>query len=222
MTVRTDKPHESCGVLAIHDPTGRMTDAARAAYFGLFALQHRGQESAGIAVNREGSLFCHKDKGLVVEVFQDMTLNLMTGHAAIGHVRYPMQGDHGVASAQPMVIDARGGPLALGHNGSLVNAEELRLGLESQGAIFETGSDAELLLTLLARHRITTRRLEDAVLRMMADVRGAYALTISRPTARSACATRSASARSASAASATPSCSPPRAARSTPCRRKST
>jgi amidophosphoribosyltransferase len=181
LTVRADKPHEYCGVLAIHDPTRRMTDAARAAYFGLFALQHRGQESAGIAVNREGSLFCHKDKGLVVEVFQDMTLNLMTGHAAIGHVRYPMQGDHGVASAQPMVIDARGGPLALGHNGSLVNAEELRLGLEAQGAIFETGSDAELLLTLLARHRITTRRLEDAVQRMMADVRGAYALTILAP-----------------------------------------
>ncbi len=181
MTVRSDKPQEACGVFAVHDPAGNMTDAARSAYFGLFALQHRGQESAGIAVNQGGSLFCHKDKGLVVEVFNDMTLNLMTGHAAIGHVRYPMQGDHGVASAQPMVIDSRSGQLALAHNGSLVNAEELRLKLEAQGAIFETGSDAELMLTLLARNRIKDKRLEDAVQRMMSEVTGAYALVILSP-----------------------------------------
>lgn len=175
---RSGKPREACGVFAVHDPSGAATDAARTAYFGLFALQHRGQESAGIAVNRGGSQFCHKDKGLVVEVFSDMALNLMTGHAAIGHVRYPMQGDHGIASAQPMTIDARGGQISLALNGALVNAEELRETLESQGAIFETGSDAELLLTLLARHRLTAPRLEDAVKRMMDDVRGGYALVL--------------------------------------------
>ena len=175
------KPHDACGVFAVHDPKVRLTDVARTSYFGLFALQHRGQESVGIAVNHGGALFCHKDKGLVVEVFNDMTLNLMKGHAAIGHVRYPMQDAQGIENAQPMVIDTRSGQLALAYNGGLVNAEELRRNLEAQGAIFETNSDAELMLTLLARNLIGSKSLEDAVQHMMSEVSGAYALTLLAP-----------------------------------------
>ncbi|NLN46778.1 MAG: amidophosphoribosyltransferase [Clostridiaceae bacterium] len=170
--------HDECGVFGILDTEGRRDDAARLTYLGLFALQHRGQDSAGIAINTNGTLFCHKDNGLVVEAFNDMTINMLRGSAAIGHVRYPTQGGLGIECAQPMLIKYRGGQLALAHNGSLTNAFEMRARLEENGAIFQTGSDSEAMLALLARNRILTERMEDAIFMMMAEIQGAYSLVL--------------------------------------------
>lgn len=177
------KWNEECGIFGILDMTGKSTEAARQAYFGLFALQHRGQDSAGIAVNGdgEGSIFCHKDLGLVLDVFNEMTLRMMKGHAAIGHVRYPTQGGMGIDCAQPMLIKYRAGQLALAENGNLTNMEALRARLEEQGAIFRSTSDAEVILSLLARNRILLDRMEDAIFQMMDEVEGAYALVLMTP-----------------------------------------
>ena len=172
---------DECGVFGLFDPSGQRDDAARIAYFGLFALQHRGQDSAGIAINQNGSIFCHRERGLVVEVFNDVTLNLLKGHAAIGHVRYQSQGDPDTASAQPMLIKYRAGQMALALNGAITNIEPLRRKLQESGAIFQTGSDAEVLLALLARNRILTTSIEEAVSRMMQEVEGAYAMVIMTP-----------------------------------------
>ena len=174
-----NKINDECGVLGLFDTTGTRDDMARLAYMGLFALQHRGQDSAGIAINNQGTLFCHKDLGLVVEAFNDMTLGMMKGHASIAHVRYPTLGDHDVSCAQPMLIKYRGGQLALAHNGSLTNAFEMRSRLEEGGAIFQTnGSDSEVMLALLARNRILADRMEDAVFMMMAEIKGAYSTVL--------------------------------------------
>ncbi|MBP7401756.1 MAG: amidophosphoribosyltransferase [Clostridia bacterium] len=170
--------HDECGVFGILDTEGKRDDTARLTYLGLFALQHRGQDSAGIAINTNGTLFCHKDTGLVVEAFNEMTLNMLRGSAAIGHVRYPTQGGLGIDCAQPMLIKYRGGQLALAHNGSLTNADEMRVRLEEFGSIFQTGSDSEVMLALLARNRILTERMEDAIFMMMAEIRGAYSLVL--------------------------------------------
>lgn len=170
--------HEECGVFGFFDPTERITEASRYAYLGLFALQHRGQDSAGIAVNNGGKIFCHKELGLVVEVFDEMTLGLLKGHAAIGHVRYPTAGSGQVSNAQPLLIKSRKGQIALAHNGMLTNADSLRVKLEEQGAIFQTNSDSEIMLSLIARNTIVTSRIEDAIFMMMAEVHGAYGLTI--------------------------------------------
>ncbi|MGI6545247.1 MAG: amidophosphoribosyltransferase [Fastidiosipilaceae bacterium] len=170
--------HDACGVVGYFDVSEQRGDISRLAYLGLFALQHRGQDSAGIAVNNNGKIFCHKEQGLVVEVFDDMTLNMLQGHAAIGHVRYPMGGDSNVVNAQPLLIKSKTGQIALAHNGMLTNCEELRDRMEEQGAIFQTTSDAEVMLSLLARNSILADRIEDAIFMMMAEVKGAYALTI--------------------------------------------
>ncbi|MDD2213332.1 MAG: amidophosphoribosyltransferase [Oscillospiraceae bacterium] len=174
----SDKLHDECGVYGIFDVSQQREDAARMAYYGLFALQHRGQESAGICVNNQGKLFLHKEEGLVVEVFDEMTLNLMPGFAAIGHVRYPTQGGLGAGLAMPLLIKSRTGQIALAHNGTITNAEELRSRLEDNGAVFQTTSDSEVMLSLLARNRILTNRIEDAVFMMMAELKGSYSLTI--------------------------------------------
>lgn len=173
--------HDECGVFGIFDPALTRTDAARQAYLGLFALQHRGEDSAGIAVNNQGSILCQRGKGLVVESFDEMTLNLMQGHAAIGHVRYPSAGESGLTWAQPIMAKYRAGQLALALNGSINNRDGLRRQLQAQGAIFQTSSDAELLLNLLARDRIATEHIEPAIAKMMADLRGAYALILISP-----------------------------------------
>jgi len=169
---------EECGVFGVYDTQGLLEDAARMAYFGLFALQHRGQESAGIAVNQNGRIFCHKEQGLVVEVFSEMTLQAMKGHAAVAHVRYPSSNESGYDSIQPMQIKSRSGHLVISHNGAITNAAEIRNHLKQTGAIFQTSADFEVLLSLLARDRITTDCIEDAILLMMAEIKGAYAMVI--------------------------------------------
>ncbi len=173
--------HDECGVFGIFDPSGLLCDAAQKAYLGLFALQHRGQDSAGIAVNNHGSILCHRGQGLVVETFDEMTLNLLKGHAAIGHVRYPSQNDTGLSNAQPMLIKYRAGQIALGLNGCLTNRPELRRQLQESGAIFQTSSDAEILLALLARNRIATDHIEPAIQKMMTEIQGAYAMVLISP-----------------------------------------
>ncbi len=177
-----DQPlRDECGVFGYYAPEGSVTSAARQAYFGLFALQHRGQDSAGIAVNNQGTIFCHRNQGLVVEVFNDITLNMMQGHAAIGHVRYPSQVDSGIENAQPMLIKYKSGQMALAINGCILNSNETREQLQENGAIFQTNSDAEVLLSLLARNRILTESVEEAIQMMMPDIRGAYGMVLMTP-----------------------------------------
>lgn len=170
--------NEECGVFGVFDTEGTLENAARMAYFGLFALQHRGQESAGIAVNQNGRIFCHKEQGLVVEVFNEMTLQAMKGHAAVAHVRYPTSDESGYDSIQPMQIKSRSGHLVISHNGAITNAAEIRNKLKASGAIFQTSADFEVLLSLLARNRITTECIEDAIMLMMAEIKGAYSMVI--------------------------------------------
>jgi amidophosphoribosyltransferase len=172
------KLQEACGVFGVYDISGESLDAARSAYFGLFALQHRGQQSAGIAVNYNGTIFNHRAEGLVVEVFDEMTLNVLKGSSSIGHVRYPSQGGEGLSCAQPMLIKSRNGQIALAHNGTITNAQELRSAMEEQGAIFQSNSDAEVMLAMLGRNSILTDRIEDAIFLMMTELKGSYALTI--------------------------------------------
>lgn len=153
-----DKPREECGVFGILDPT-RKLNAASVTYLGLFALQHRGQESAGIAVNgREtgggeggSSIALVKGMGLVAEVFDEKTLKGLEGWAAIGHVRYSTTGESNIANAQPLSAFTAQGHLALAHNGNLVNAQKLRSELVGGGSVFQTTTDSEVILNLIAR-----------------------------------------------------------------------
>ncbi len=169
---------EECGVFGAFDMSHQMTDAARMAYFGLFALQHRGQDSAGIAVNRDGRILCHKDKGLVVEAIDQPELETLGGHASVAHVRYPGAGESGYDSVQPILIKSRSGNIALAHNGALTNSVELREDCKKNGSIFQTTADFELILALLSRARIMTDTLEDAILHVMSQMKGAYSLVL--------------------------------------------
>lgn len=143
--IDTEGAREACGVVAVV-----ADEAARLAFFGLFALQHRGQESAGIATLESGSIHLHKDVGLVSQVFRDQNLAPLTGNVAIGHTRYSTTGRSSARNAQPFVIDTQYGPLALGHNGNIANAPELRRQLLAKGLGLMTGSDSELLAMMLA------------------------------------------------------------------------
>ena len=149
---------------------------AEAAYYGLFALQHRGQESAGIAISRGGKIDYHKDMGLVAEVFKNEIEKLSGAQAAIGHVRYSTTGDSQLANAQPLVISSRKGQIALAHNGNLINAKELRDDLEDAGAIFQTSIDTEVIASLIAKHR--EENIVEAIQKTMEMLRGSYALVI--------------------------------------------
>lgn len=176
---RQDKLKEECGVFGIFNNDHH--DVARLTYYGLYALQHRGQESAGIAVNDDGTILYHKDMGLVPEVFNDVVVNHLKGKIAIGHVRYSTTGASLRENAQPMVIKYKNGQMALGHNGNLVNAAELREKLEESGAIFQSTNDSEVILNLISRHRISSSGIEEAIVRMMEEVKGSYALVILTP-----------------------------------------
>ena len=178
-----DRLHDACGVFAAYDPTGVRTDLSRLVYLGLFALQHRGQESAGIAVRQDEGLFVHKKTGLVVEAFDDQVLNILKGSAAIGHVRYATSGGGGTVNAQPLLMKTLGGPMALAHNGNLVDAEIAREALEAEGALFRTLVDSETLLYLIARSRILGVDLSSAVRDLMQKVHGAYSVVLLTPDA---------------------------------------
>ena len=169
------KLHEECGVFGMYDLSGK--DVASSVYYGLFALQHRGQESCGIAVSDtkgpKRKVTVHKDMGLVHEVFTEETLEQMKGDIGVGHVRYSTAGASTRENAQPLVLNYVKGTLGLVHNGNLINASELRHDLEYTGAIFKTTIDSEVIEYHIARERLNTDRVEDAVVRACRKLKGA-------------------------------------------------
>ena len=175
------KINEECGLFGIYART-RM-DVASACYYALYALQHRGQASCGIAVNDGGLINCHKDEGLVNEVFDRDTLAAMgEGTMAVGHVRYGTQGTHPRLNAQPLVVNHIKGNMTLAHNGALTNGYDLRAKLEMEGALFHTASDAELIANMIIKERIQAASIENAVVQAMDKLEGAYSLVIMSPT----------------------------------------
>ena len=175
--------HEECGVFGVYDLSGK--DVASEIYYGLFALQHRGQESAGIAVtDTDGPLRyvrLHKDMGLVNDVFDAETLSSMKGNLGVGHVRYSTAGSSVRENAQPLVINYVKGILAMAHNGNLINSEELRRELEYTGAIFQTTIDSELIAYNIARERLNSDSVEEAVRNACRKLKGAFSLVIASP-----------------------------------------
>ena len=172
--------HEECGVFGIWQE--KDADLARLVYHGLTALQHRGQEAAGIAVNSDRIIRYHKGLGLVHEVFDDAELDkLGKGNIAVGHVRYSTSGSNSVMNSQPMVVKHVKGQLALCHNGNLTNSYELRRSLELSGCIFQTTSDTEVISYLITRNRLNTPSIEEAVGKTMDELKGAYSLVMTSP-----------------------------------------
>jgi amidophosphoribosyltransferase len=169
-TLQDDHFHDHCGVSGIFGHP----EAAKLTYLGLYALQHRGQESAGIASSDGVELHVHKSLGHVQEIFTPGVLGRLPGFAAIGHTRYSTAGETTVTNAQPVVIDCNKGKLALGHNGNLTNALELRRRLEHRGSIFQTTSDTEVIVHLIARS--AQRNLPGALADALNQVEGAYSL----------------------------------------------
>ena len=167
-----DKLKEECGVFAIVSHP----EAARLAYLGIYALQHRGQESAGIVSSDGKKLHLQRGMGHVADVFNESSLEHLPGNSAIGHVRYSTAGESAVMNAQPILIDCWRGPLALAHNGNLTNAAQLRRELERDGAIFHSTSDSEVILHLLSRSR--RRTLLDAFVDTLRIIQGAYSLVV--------------------------------------------
>jgi len=165
-----DKFHEECGVFAIYGHE----EAANLAYLGLYALQHRGQESAGIASSDGHQIVCHKSMGYVADIFQPEVLGRLPGHMAIGHTRYSTAGDTVLLNAQPFHVACKLGHIAVAHNGNLTNARELREDLEQQGAIFQATSDTEVILHLVAHSR--ERTLEAALRDALLQIEGAFSL----------------------------------------------
>lgn len=169
----SDSPREECGIIGVFAPN---EDVARMTFFGLFALQHRGQEAAGIAVSDGSVLSMYKNVGLVAQVFKPDTLSGLQGHYAIGHTRYSTTGSSLIRNAQPFMIETMNGPLALAHNGNLVNSAELRADMLRQGVGFSSSSDSEVMTMMLARDAGETweDRIKDAMKRWV----GAYSLVI--------------------------------------------
>ena len=169
--------HEECGVFGLytHEPEA----AAIHTYHAPYALQHRGQESAGIAINDDGVISSHKDVGLVSEVFPpDVLQNLGSGTITVGHVRYATTGNKSRTNAQPLVINHVKGSMVLAHNGNLTNAAELREKLELSGAIFHTTSDTEVIAYTITAQRLTAPSIEEAVDAAMDIIQGAYSLVL--------------------------------------------
>ena len=173
--------HEECGVFGVFCPQGTR-DVASTAYYGLYALQHRGQESCGIVVNDDGVFQHYKDVGLVGDVFRPEVLDgLGLGNMAVGHVRYGTTGGSGRLNAQPIVVNHRKGRMALAHNGNLVNSQQLRDRLEMDGSIFHTTSDTEVISYIITKERIHAPSIEEAVNRAMGVIDGAYSLILMSP-----------------------------------------
>lgn len=169
--------HEECGVFGVWSP--KACSAANLAYYGLYALQHRGQESCGIVVNDDGIFVSQKDIGLVNEVFSKEKLALMPeAKMAVGHVRYGTTGGNNRANCQPIEVNHQKGKLALAHNGNLSNAYELRCELELGGAIFHTTSDTEIIAYIVTQQRLKTPSIEDAISAAMEKLDGAYSLVL--------------------------------------------
>ena len=167
-----DKLHEECGLFGIY----RHPEAANLTYLGLYALQHRGQESVGIASSNGERLQVHKAMGYVADSFDEPTIARLGGTSAVGHVRYSTSGESGLKNAQPILIDCAHGEIAICHNGNLVNAQELRAALVRAGSIFQTTSDTEVLLHLYARSQAGS--VEAALIESIAQAQGAFSLVL--------------------------------------------
>lgn len=167
-----EKPREACGLFGIHGHP----DAAKLTYFGLYALQHRGQESAGIAVNRETQISAHKGMGLVPDVFDMPLLEQLGGENAVGHVRYSTTGSSIISNAQPFVVQHRNKSYALAHNGNLVNAHTLKKELEEAGSIFQTTMDTEVFLHLFVKN--LRHGFEGALIETVSKIKGAFSLVM--------------------------------------------
>ena len=169
--------HEECGVFGVISE--KPIDVARICYYGLYALQHRGQESCGIVVNDDGLFVSHKDVGLVSEVFSKEVLNgFPEGTMAVAHTRYGTTGGTNRNNCQPIEVNHQKGRMAIAHNGNLSNAAELRSALELSGAIFHTSSDTETIAYIVTKERLTAPSIEDAVSRAMNTLQGAYSLVL--------------------------------------------
>jgi amidophosphoribosyltransferase len=165
-------PREACGVFGVFGHK----DAAKLTYFGLYALQHRGQESAGIVSSTGKSIYEHKGMGLVPETFTESILSKLHGHIATGHVRYSTTGSSVAKNAQPFVVSHAGKTLAIAHNGNLTNAREIRNGLEKKGSIFQTTMDSEIIVHLLTQN--IQRGIEEAVVKAASRIEGAYSCVL--------------------------------------------
>ncbi len=176
----TRKLNEECGVFGIYNKANH-ENIANLVYFGLFALQHRGQESAGIAVNKDKEITLVKNLGLVSEVFNDKNLAHLQGDIAIGHVRYATLGSNTVENAQPISVKYAKGNLTVSMNGTILNAQELRTKLEEEGAIFHTTSDCEVISYLIARKRLKSKSIEEAVEKVIPMLKGAFSMLIMSP-----------------------------------------
>ena len=175
MDICAKHPHEECGVFGVYDPAG---DCARTAYYGLYALQHRGQEACGIAAINDRELSFYKDVGLVGDVFTEKILDGLGGTMAVGHVRYATTGGGRRENAQPLTLKYVKGTLAVAHNGNLVNTAELRTMFEYRGAIFQTTTDSELIAYAIAQERLRCPSAEEAVCQALKGLRGAYSLIV--------------------------------------------
>jgi amidophosphoribosyltransferase len=175
LTLDDDKFHDECGVFGVADHP----DAARHTYLGLYGLQHRGQESAGIVTSDGRVLHQARGMGYVADVFKPETLDRLPGNYSLGHVRYSTSGESASVNAQPILTESWRGPIAVGHNGNLVNSVSLRRRLEAEGAIFQSTSDTEVILHLLARSH--KEDLDEALLDVLRWVRGAYSLLMLTP-----------------------------------------
>ena len=182
-TETNDKLGEECGVFGVYDFDGH--DVASTIYYGLYALQHRGQESCGIAVSDtkgpKGKVLSHKDMGLLNEVFTPEILDGLKGDIGVGHVRYSTAGSSTRENAQPLVLNYVKGTLGMAHNGNLINTPELRNELAYTGAIFQTTIDSEVIAYLIARERLNSATVEEAVGRAMGKIKGAYSLIVMSP-----------------------------------------
>ena len=169
-----DKFKDECGVFGIY--SNKPMDVASMVYYGLYALQHRGQESAGIAVSDGETINIHKGMGLITEAFSKENLNELKGSISIGHVRYSTSGDTRIENAQPLLSQSKLGAIAMAHNGTLVNADVIRELLEDGGHIFHTSIDSEVIANLIARG--AKKGIERAIFDAIQAVRGSFAMVI--------------------------------------------
>lgn len=180
------KINEECGVFGIFG--NENADVARSTYYGLYALQHRGQESCGIVVNDDGLFTSRRDNGLVNDVFTAERLDALgEGNIAVGHVRYGTTKTKGRANAQPLVVNHIKGRMAISYNGNIINAFDLRCELEMEGCLFHTTSDTEVISYVITKERLKSKSIEEAVNKAMNSIKGAYALVVMSPSKLIAC-----------------------------------
>src|SRR6266702_1778948 len=170
--IEMDKLHEECGVVAVYGHP----ESAKLCYLGLHALQHRGQESAGIAASNGSRMTVYKSMGLVADIFSEAVLQKLPGYHASGHTRYSTAGDSALLNAQPIQVDCNKGQIAIAHNGNIVNAAELRKRFELAGSIFQTSSDTEIVLHLIAQSHEST--MPDAIADALRRIEGAFSFVL--------------------------------------------